>query len=194
VGAGVAPGKSKTSKGRRWTRGLLGRLEGAGLTPLHDRSPPASGRLVGELTGRFAMEERLTIAEAAKRYSVSPSAIRRLIEAGRLKSTKDGDGRHQLDTGDLAGAMTRRSPTSRIGAVTGKTSPDRSGEVVGELSPTAERYMRSLESALEHERRVCEDVRAQNRELQSQLVKLTAEMQAILSKEGDGMLSRWFRK
>ena len=140
------------------------------------------------------MEERITIAEAAKRFAVSPSAIRRLIDAGRVKSIKDEDGRHKLVAGELTGALTRRVPATRTGAVAGKASPDRSGAPADELNPTAERYMRSLETALEHERRVCEGVREQNRELQSQLMKLAAEMQAILSKDGDGMLSRWFRK
>jgi hypothetical protein len=45
-----------------------------------------------------------------------------------------------------------------------------------------------------HERRTSEDLRTQNRELQSQLVKLAAETQAMLSKETDGKLSRWFRR
>ena len=48
--------------------------------------------------------------------------------------------------------------------------------------------------ALAHERRMMENLRAQNQELQGQLVKFAAEMQALLSKETDGKLSRWFRR
>lgn len=144
------------------------------------------------------MDEKLTIGEAAKRYALSPSAIRRLIESGKVKSTKDAAGRHLILAGDLTDELSRRTPVSRSGAQTGKGSPERSGKAAGEpagdLSGTTDRYLRAIETALDHERRISEDLRMQNRELQSQLVKLAAEMQAILARDGDGMLSRWFRK
>lgn len=144
------------------------------------------------------MDEKLTIGEAAKRYAVSPSAIRRLIEAGKVKSTKDAAGRHLVLAGDLTGELSRRTSASRSGAQAGKGSPERSGKPTGEhpsdLTGTADRYLRAIETALDHERRVSEDLRTQNRELQGQLVKLAAEMQAILARDGDGRLSRWFRR
>jgi hypothetical protein len=58
----------------------------------------------------------------------------------------------------------------------------------------SEGHLRDLREALAHERRMMEELRAQNRDLQGQLVKLAAEMQAVLSKETDGKLSRWFRR
>jgi len=144
------------------------------------------------------MDEKLTIGEAAKRYTVSPSAIRRLIDSGKVKSTKDAAGRHMVLAGELTGELSRRVPGSRSGAQTGKGSSDRSGKAAGEpagdLNVTTDRYLRAIETALDHERRVSEDLRTQNRELQSQLVKLAAEMQALLSKETDGMLSKWLRR
>lgn len=140
------------------------------------------------------MDDRITITEASKRFAVSSSAIRRLIDSGAVKSTKDADGRHRVLAADLTGELARRTSGKRAGALAGKPSPDRPGERAGEPTATNERYTRMLETSLEHERRVCEDLRTQNRELQSQLVKLAAEMQAIMSKETDGKLSRWFRR
>jgi excisionase family DNA binding protein len=140
------------------------------------------------------MDEKLTIGEAAKRYAVSSSAIRRLIDSGKVKSTRDGAGRHMVHTGDLTGVLSKRAPASRSGALANKTSSARSDEPSGEATGTTDRYLRAIETALDHERRVSEDLRTQNRELQSQLVKLAAEMQAILARDGDGKLSRWFRR
>lgn len=140
------------------------------------------------------MDERITIAEASKRYSVSSSAIRRLIDSKRLNSAKDKDGKHQVLTGELVEALARRATGSRSGAVTNKESTTLSGSRSGELSNTSERYIRSLETALDHERRVSEDLRLQNRELQGQIVKLASEMQAVLSRDTEGKLSKWFRK
>jgi DNA-binding transcriptional MerR regulator len=140
------------------------------------------------------MDDRITITEASKRFAISSSAIRRLIDSGAVKSTKDADGRHQVLTAELTGELARRTPGKRTGAHAGKPSPERSAERTGEHTAADERYTRMLETFLEHERRLCEDLRTQNRELQSQLVKLAAEMQAIMSKETDGKLSRWFRR
>jgi molecular chaperone GrpE (heat shock protein) len=64
----------------------------------------------------------------------------------------------------------------------------------GQSGGASEEHVRDLREALEHERRTSAELRTQNRELQSQLMKLAAEMQAILSKETDGKLSRWFRR
>jgi predicted ABC-type transport system involved in lysophospholipase L1 biosynthesis ATPase subunit len=140
------------------------------------------------------MEERITIAEASKRFAVSSSAIRRLIEAGRVSSKRDVDGRHLVLVGELTGELARRVSARRSGALAGKPSSELSDEPSGELVAATERYVRSLETALEHERRVSGDLRTQNRELQIQLVKLAAEMQATLARDTDGKLSRWFRR
>jgi len=140
------------------------------------------------------MDDRITISEASKRFAVSASAIRRLIDSGAVKSTKDADGRHRVLAGELTGELARRASGKRAGAHAGKPLPERSGERAGEHTATDERYTRMLETSLEHERRLCEDLRTQNRELQSQLVKFAAEMQAIMSKDTDGKLSRWFRR
>lgn len=51
-----------------------------------------------------------------------------------------------------------------------------------------------LRATLDQDRHEKAELRTQNRELQSQLVKFAAEMQSILSRETEGKLSRWFRK
>ena len=98
------------------------------------------------------------------------------------------------------------APNRAIAAATTGVSQDRvmggfrDAVIVGAMeSPTGHSQgvgeaLRIALEALVHERRVSEDLRTQNRELQSQLVKLTAEMQAVFSKEAEGKLTRWFRK
>lgn len=99
---------------------------------------------------------------------------------------------------ELTGELSRRVPANRSNALSSKSSSERSGkstgEPAGEPAISTDRYLRAIETALDHERRVSEELRMQNRELQSQLVKLAAEMQALLAREGDGKLSRWFRR
>lgn len=136
------------------------------------------------------MNERLTIAEAAQRYAVSQSAIRRLLDAGKLVSKRDAQNRHTLSVDELAEAFSRRVPDSRSGAIAGKPSADRSDE----LPATNSRLIQNLEDALSRERRLNDELRAHNYNLQGELIKLTAEMKALLGKEGDGVLSRWFRR
>jgi excisionase family DNA binding protein len=144
------------------------------------------------------MDERLTISEASKRYSVSPSAIRRLIDSKRLNSAKDVDGKHRVLTGELVEALARRASGSRTGAVSLKDTANlagkQSGQIAGDYYNTSERYMRLLETALEHEKRISEELRQQNRELQGQIVKIASEMQAVLSRDTEGKLSKWFRR
>jgi DNA-binding transcriptional MerR regulator len=152
--------------------------------------------------------EALTVANAARHAGVSTSTIRRWMDGGNLEFRTTSQGHRTTSKEALMrclsqhshaphrtvrGATTRRShdgvmegshDTVTVGAMRGSTVQGEGG---------TEALCIALE-ALAHERRVAEDLRTQNRDLQGQLVKLAAEMQAVLSKETDGKLSRWFRR
>jgi hypothetical protein len=51
-----------------------------------------------------------------------------------------------------------------------------------------------LLEALRREKQINDELRAQNKELQGEVLKLSAEMLALLKGEGKGLLSRWIRK
>jgi molecular chaperone GrpE (heat shock protein) len=61
------------------------------------------------------------------------------------------------------------------------------GESEGARRPPSEEHIRDLREALEHERRTSAELRTQNRELQSQLMKLAAEMQAVVRPLGGNL-------
>ena len=53
--------------------------------------------------------------------------------------------------------------------------------------------IRSLQNTLHRERQINDDLREQNRKLQADIVQLTHELKAELSKDDQGLLSRWLR-
>ena len=139
----------------------------------------------------------LTVANAARHAGVSVSTIRRWMDVGNLEFKVTDQGWRVTSKEALMRYLSRH-PHENHRAVGGATAGTYRESV---MKPSHERggerhneALRVALEALEHERRVSEGLRTQNRELQSQLVKLAAEMQAVLSKDTDGMLSRWFRK
>lgn len=152
--------------------------------------------------------EALTVATAARYAGVSASTIRRWMESGSLDFRPTTQGHRTTSKEALMRCLSRQchAPNRAVGgATTGVSHASvmggfRDAVTVGTMeSPTGHSQgggeaLRIALEALVHERRVSEDLRTQNRELQSQLVKLTAEMQAVFSKEAEGKLTRWFRK
>jgi len=51
------------------------------------------------------MPEHLRISDAARLLSVSPDTVRRLVDSGRIKTTKSRSGRRQIDPAALATYM-----------------------------------------------------------------------------------------
>lgn len=144
--------------------------------------------------------EALTVATAARYAGVSASTIRRWMDSGSLEFRSTSQGHRTTSKEALMRCLSRQShaPHRAVGGATARHSHEAvmEGSTVGSHG-RGEGQADALRIALEalaHERRMAEDLRTQNRELQSQLVKLAAEMQAVLSRETDGMLSRWFRK
>jgi hypothetical protein len=133
------------------------------------------------------MSDPIPLSEAAKLVGKTPGALRRLVNEGRLHGLKDAQGRHLVRKEEVVAhyAITHRSGASA------DRDEDRSGDP---LLQALRDQVSILRAAVDQDRIEKTELRAQNRELQSQLVKLAAEMQALLSKETDGMLSRWFRK
>jgi DNA-binding transcriptional MerR regulator len=142
----------------------------------------------------------LTVANAARHAGVSASTIRRWMDGGNLESRTTSQGHRITSKEALMRCLSRHShtPQRAVGGATARHShdtPTREAVVGSHARMEGEGdALRIALEALTHERRVSEDLRIQNRELQSQLVKLAAEMHALLSRETDGKLSRWFRR
>lgn len=137
------------------------------------------------------MNAPLSLPEAARRADISPTSLRRWISTGALKAAKDTNGGWLIREDDLRAYMatTLASKKSSSGA------PKRQGaETASATAGTTDPTVVVLTEALQRERHINDELRGQNKELQREILKLTAEMRAILSKEGAGMLSRWMRK
>jgi excisionase family DNA binding protein len=139
------------------------------------------------------MDDTLTITEASERFAVSPSAIRRLISGNQLKATKDNKGRQLLVADELAGIFARRAKPARAGAQVSGNSRKLSDLPTGSTTGETDRYVLSLENALERERRINDDLRHEISGLRGELLKMMSEMKALLQKEDKGLLSRWIR-
>jgi DNA-binding transcriptional MerR regulator len=137
------------------------------------------------------MNAPLSLPEAARRADTSPTSLRRWISTGALKAAKDKNGGWLIREEDLRAYMVTilASKKSSSGA------PKRKGaETSSTTASTMDPTVAVLTEALQRERHINDELRGQNKELQGEILKLTAEMRAILSKEGAGMLSRWMRK
>lgn len=141
---------------------------------------------------------RLTVRQAATMSGRGVTTIRRLLEKGLISAERDDSGqywileetmRHYLATDapppkDSASSRERHRKSSRMS----DTPP---GDSTHALIARLETHNRDLQETLEHERRVSADLRSENRELTTELLKISREMQALLTGNGktEGLLS-----
>jgi DNA-binding transcriptional MerR regulator len=140
------------------------------------------------------------LSEASRMLGLGVTTIRSWCQLGKVECQRNKSAQWLINldsaqallatakAGASAGHRMALKPSLRGGSGEGLRPSE------GQSGGASEEHVRDLREALEHERRTSAELRTQNRELQSQLMKLAAEMQAILSKETDGKLSRWFRR
>jgi predicted site-specific integrase-resolvase len=142
----------------------------------------------------------IPLSEASRMLGLGVTTIRSWCQLGKVDCKRSSNAQWLINLDSARALLATSKPGASAGhrmalknTVRGKVTAEaqKSEEPNGGVS---EEHVRDLREALTHERKTSDELRAQNRELQSQLVKLSAEMQALLSRETDGMLSRWFRK
>jgi excisionase family DNA binding protein len=139
----------------------------------------------------MAASETLSVSQAAKRAAVSPSTIRRWIDSGAIKHSTSSEGWRLITAQDLMGYLSQHGPeTPRI--VRGASA--REAPVVS-TGATGEALKIALE-ALDRERKINDELRAQVRSLEQERTQHIAEMRALLSGKSEGLLSikKWFGK
>ena len=146
--------------------------------------------------------EEILVADAAKLVGKAQVTIRRLVETKALKSKRDENGRHLINRMELvayyaAKSANRAGNDVRAGATSNHANSNiliasELAKVQAENSGLASKIA-MLEESLLRERRLNDELRAQNRDIQSELVKVSAEIRAVLTKETQNKLSRWFR-
>jgi hypothetical protein len=135
-----------------------------------------------------------TLAEAATAVGRAESTIRFWIQKKLVTGQKSKNGGWVIDRNSLLAHAAAAEPLRPQRPIHGATSSAAAPRNEEQLLDALRAQITTLSQALDYERRGAEDVRKQNRELQGQLVKLAAEIQALLSRETDGKLSRWFRR
>lgn len=144
--------------------------------------------------------QRVTIAEAARILSLSQTKIREWLKEPGFDAIRNDQGWWLIDrTSLLAKAASESFPkeSRRVGGATSRTSTSHSSEV--SLPSTREVVLedriRDLQDALSRERRINDELREQNRELQQIQTQHLAELRALLESttKDKGLLSRWIR-
>ncbi len=145
------------------------------------------GRVEGATKGT-AEVETVTIPQAATMLEKPEGTVRDWVKKGLVRARQDSRGRWLIERDSLiVHASARAHP-----AAASRAKQAVQNVATGSGEGTA-RYIRTLEDSLAREQRLNDELRAKNDALQSELLKLTAEMKALLSKEDKGLLSRWMR-
>lgn len=152
-----------------------------------------------------AADKMLTLAQASSMVGKAESTIRRLIDKGAIQSQRDEKGRHLVELGPLLAHFASGSRSGekaeistaikRAGATGSISAADPSAELAAASAIVQELRHRIafMEAVMKRDQRELERLQDQNSNLQSELLKLTAEVKAILTKETGSKPSRWFR-
>lgn len=135
-----------------------------------------------------ATGETVSIPQAAAMLEKPEGTVRDWVKKGFVRARQDSRGRWLIERESLMAHASTRAPATAQprGKPQAQTTATGSDENVS-------RYIRTLEDALAREQRLNDELRAKNDALQGELLRLTAEMQAMLSKEDKGILSLWRR-
>lgn len=117
----------------------------------------------------------LSPAEAAKHLGMNISTIRRWISTGKLQTTKSPEGWHRIDKEHLLATAAAQDNSLQVITPTPVHTPT--------LNSGLEATIKHLSEALDRERMRADRMEQKNEQLQSDMVKMMKEMQAILNKE-----------
>jgi hypothetical protein len=133
------------------------------------------------------MSDYLLLAEAARIVERSPIRLRTLINEGKLPSVKDERGRHRVRLHDVIGHFASLDDRQSLPNQPTDVPNDRLYEALRE-------QIGMLQETLRIERAEKGHLMDEKAKLQSELLKLTAEVRAILTKETGNKPSNWFRR
>ena len=134
--------------------------------------------------------DTLTVTQAAKVAGVSVSTIRRWIDDGFLTAARTPEGWRIVQHHHLMEALSRNSHARSAQPPTSRAEASHEAPTMRVLEEALERERQNVE----RERRINDELREQLKRFENEIFKLTAEMQALLSKDSPtGMLSRWVK-
>lgn len=136
------------------------------------------------------MNDQMLLTDAAKLVGKAPATLRRLVNDGRIPSTKDTQGRNRVRREDVIAFYTSLSDQPLI--------PTRAGAEREDGMVCALRdQITILAQTVEREREENKELRHRLREIEQERTQHLAEMRALLSRDvtgKEGVLSRWIRR
>ena len=132
--------------------------------------------------------ETVTIPQGATMLEKPEGTVRDWVRKGLVRANQDTRGRWLIDRDSLIAHASTKATVTPSTRSKSQTQATATPSVEGDS-----RYIRTLEDSLAREQRLNDELRAKNDSLQGELLKLTAELKAILTKEDKGILSRWRR-
>lgn len=142
---------------------------------------------------------RVTISEASVLVGMSQTKVRQWLNEPNF-AMRNAQGWWLIDrVALLAKAASESSPkdSRRVGAVTTHRATSHTAEVSATSSrEVAETRIRDLQETLARERRINDELRSENRNLQAAQTQHLAELRALLesgTKDKSSFLSRWIR-
>ena len=123
------------------------------------------------------METTISLPEASKLAAVSQTTIRRWIKLGSLEAKQDNSGKWKISKQHLLSRLAVQQPR-QVANMSETLS----------VSPDKERLLSETMEALSRERKINDELRAEN-------IKLNAEIKALLEQKSGisftSVLSRW---
>jgi len=128
----------------------------------------------------------ISLTAAAKISEASISTVRRWCDSDVIESKRNGNVR-SVSKNSLLYYLSMKSQQN------GNDNPNKTESIpaTSQQHLNDKRFEEHLISSLEAERRISAELREQNKYLQSELMKITKEMQSILNKESG--LMGWLR-
>jgi predicted site-specific integrase-resolvase len=136
------------------------------------------------------MNNQILLTEAAKIVGKAPATLRRLINDGRIASTKDSQGRNRVRREDVIAYYAMMSDQALICDRAGASHTD---SMINALRD----QITILTQTVDREREENKELRVRIREMEQERTQHLAEMRAILSKDSqskEGVISRWIRR
>ena len=131
----------------------------------------------------------LSIAKAAKLCGKSESTVRRWASLKMIPGRKNADGRWTFQEDELSSYMSAHGGDL---IDSGKVMSNRGRPAKASSSDSqSARVIAALEDSLKRERSLSDDVREQLQAAQAEIVRLTQEIKALLSKDKTSSPARW---
>lgn len=128
------------------------------------------------------MNEVLNLHEASKVSGKSLATVRRWARESLIEAKKNSSGHWEIPTRKFKAYLAHNVNLHEA-----------SMDTHSEVQAAQDEASRTLHEALHRERKINDELRAQVKEKDSALLKLTFEMKAMLENKPGGIISRWIR-